>query len=72
MVDKRRRQGGEGGLHKERGLKERRMEAGYSITATKRKASAEVGEEEEVEAVRVLGPPTHSGLGNICSGVARD
>lgn len=28
------------------GLKERRMEAGYSITATKRKASAEVGEEE--------------------------
>lgn len=47
------------------------MEAGYSITATKRKASAEVGEEEE-KAVRVLGPPTHSGLGNICSGVARD
>lgn len=31
-----------------------------------------VGKEGEQEVPGVHGPPTHSGLGNICSGVGRD
>lgn len=38
--------GQEGSHCCQREEKERRMEAGYSITATRRKARAEVGEEE--------------------------
>lgn len=52
-----------------KGLKENRIEEDYRIATNDRKAS---GEEGEQEVPRVHGPPTHSGLGNICSGVGRD
>lgn len=45
------------------------MEEDYSIATNDRKAS---GEEGDQEVPGVHGPPTHSGLGNICSGVERD
>lgn len=52
-----------------KGLKENRIEEDYSIVTNERKGSCEGGEHE---VAGVHGPPTHSGLGNICGGVARD
>lgn len=52
-----------------KGLKENRVEEDYSIVTNDRKGSGEGGEHE---VAGVHGPPTHSGLENICSEVARD
>lgn len=52
-----------------KGLKENRIEEDYSIVTNERKGSGEGGEHE---VAGVHGPPTYSGLGNICSEVARD
>lgn len=50
-------------------LKENQMEEDYSIATKDKKTSDEEGEQE---VPGVHGPPTHSGLGNICSGIGRD
>lgn len=60
---------GERGKKDKKRLKENRVKEDYSIATNDRKAS---GEEGDQEVPGVHGPPTQSGLGNICSGVGRD
>lgn len=57
------------GEKRHKGAKTKSNRRLHYIATNERKTS---GEEGEQEVAGVHGPPAHSGLGNICSGVAKD